>query len=452
MRFLVTLIATAFLASCGALYHSPNVSGGLSDVGNVRVLPVTPENVLLANRSVYQPASLPAVFDQSAGTGRGLRGSAIAPTPAGRSQTRPQALAVRLPPKLPNTQYTIGVGDVILLATPTRNSAEALGGLLAAQNSRQGYTVQDDGTISIPSVGRVQIAELSIAEAERILFDRLIQAQIEPTFSLEISDFNSKSVSFGGAIATPGVVPITLQPLYLDAALASVGGVTAADTDFAVVRLYRDGTLYQVPVNKLYDGTYERIRLKEGDSVFVDAEYELDQASDFFRQQLEVADFKQSARAAAIQELATEVSLRRAELVEQRSNFQTKISLDAVERDYVYLTGEVNSQGRYALPFGRKASLMDALYEGGEGLSLVSSDAREIYVLRGSSDPMEFDSVTAWNLNIKNAAGLTLASRFEMRPNDIIFASPMPVTKWKRIIDQITPTIINVAATTASGG
>jgi polysaccharide export outer membrane protein len=451
MRFLITFIATTFIASCGSLYHNPNVTGGLSDVGNVRVLQVTPENVLLANRSAYQPGSLPAVFDQSAGTGRGLRGSAIAPTPAGRSQTRPQALAVRLPPKIPNTQYTIGVGDVILLATP-QNSAEALEGLLAAQNSRQGYTIQDDGTISIPNVGRVQIAGLSIAAAEQVLFDRLIQAQIEPTFSLEISDFNSKSVSFGGAIATPGVVPITLQPLYLDAALASAGGVTAADPDFAVARLYRNGTLYQVPVSKLYDGTYERIRLQDGDSVFVDAEYELDQASDFFRQQLEVADFKRSSRAAAIQELEIEVSLRRAELAEQRNNFQTKIDLDAIDRDYVYLTGEVNTQGRYTLPFGRNASLMDALYEGGEGLSLVSSDAREIYVLRGSSDPMEFDSVTAWNLNIKNAAGLTLASRFEMRPNDIIFASPMPVTKWKRIIDQITPTIINVAATSAGAG
>jgi polysaccharide export outer membrane protein len=63
-------------------------------------------------------------------------------------------------------------------------------------------------------------------------------------------------------------------------------------------------------------------------------------------------------------------------------------------------------------------------------------------VLRGSDDPMEFDSLTAWQLNTKNAAALTLATRFELRPNDIIFVAEQPVTKWNRVINQITPSLI----------
>jgi polysaccharide export outer membrane protein len=45
-------------------------------------------------------------------------------------------------------------------------------------------------------------------------------------------------------------------------------------------------------------------------------------------------------------------------------------------------------------------------------------------------------------LNTKNAAALTLATRFELRPNDIIFIAEQPITKWNRVINQITPSLI----------
>ena len=47
------------------------------------------------------------------------------------------------------------LGDVVFLATKTPGSTvEQLTGLLAAENSRQGYTVQDDGSIAIPAALR----------------------------------------------------------------------------------------------------------------------------------------------------------------------------------------------------------------------------------------------------------------------------------------------------------
>jgi polysaccharide export outer membrane protein len=36
----------------------------------------------------------------------------------------------------------------------------------------------------------------------------------------------------------------------------------------------------------------------------------------------------------------------------------------------------------------------------------------------------------------------TLATRFEMRPNDVIFVAEQPVTRWGRVIQQITPSLI----------
>ncbi|ATG49850.1 sugar transporter [Celeribacter ethanolicus] len=404
---------------------------------------VTPQSVLVANRSAYTPHDLPAAFKATAGTGGGLRGTGTVPEPAYTAQNRPNALETRLPPSVTPQPYKIGIGDVVLLATPAGTSVAELSGLLAAQNSRQGYTVQDDGSIAIPDVGRVAIAGLTLEEAEATLFQSLVAAQIEPTFSLEISQFNSKKVSIGGAVSTPGVIPVTLTPLYLDEALAQVGGTTAANLDYTSVRIYRDGTIYQVPLESLYTNSrIQKIPLLADDSVFVDDAYQLDQASAYFAQQIQLAEYRQNARTAALSQLQTEVALRRDQLEEARSNYQAQVALDATDRDYVYLTGEVKQQGRFILPLGRQASLADALYEGGKGLAIQTADPRHIYVLRASDDPMEFDALTAWQLNVKNAAELALAARFELRPNDIVFVAEQPVTKWNRTISQITPSLI----------
>lgn len=447
----LAVVGILLLGGCGIAYQSPSVNPLLSGSDSkVRVLSITPESVIAANRSAYAPKQLPGAFFVTAGGGSTQRGAGAVPDPVVSYQTRPNALQTRVPPAVPETPYAIGVGDVLLLATPRGGSTvEQLTGLLAASNSRQGYTVQDDGAVAIPNVGRVQVAGRTLEEAENQLFQRLVENQIDPTFSLEVAEFNSKKVSIGGAVGQPAVAPITLTPLYLDAALSAAGGVTAEDLDYASVRIYRDGTIYQIPLRELYSNrSLARIQLVDGDAVFVDTAYELDRAQAYFEEQIRLAEFKQTARIAALNELQAEVSIRRGALSEERDNYMTRLELDSVERDYVYLTGEVDSQARYPLPFGKTASLADALYSNG-GVPTETGNVREIYVLRGSPDPREFGALTAWQLDGRNATNFLLATRFELRPNDVIFVAEQPVTKWGRVITQITPSLITSAAAAA---
>lgn len=447
MRILTIVLSLGLagaLSGCGIVYHSPQVNSLASQSSSkVRVVRMTPETVQVANRSAYQPQTLPAVFNQTAGYGPGLRSAGDAPDPVFDPRSR-EPLETRVPPALPDTPYRIGVGDVVLLATPRGSSTvEQLTGLLEAQNSRQGYTVQDDGAIAIPNVGRVQVAGQTLEEAEATLFQRLVENQIDPTFSLEISEFNSKKVSIGGAVASPKVVPIELTPLYLEEALAQAGGITVTDQDYASVRIYRDGTLYQIPLTELYSNrSLQRIKLTDGDSIFVDTAYDLDLANSYFQQQIALANFNRNARSVALNQLSSEISIRRSALAEERALFTSKLDLGAIQRDYVYLAGEVGTQSRFALPFEHQATLADALYGAG-GLPNNRANARQIYVLRGSDDPREFDSLTAWQLNVENATNLILATRFQLRPNDIIFISEQPVTRWSRVLSQITPTIVS---------
>ncbi len=451
MRQPFAILLLFVLAGCGVVYKSASIREGEVDGAKVRIIDVTPETTLAANRQAFSPRTLPAAFNTTAGTyGSGL-GAGPLPDPAYEAQQRPAVAQTRLPAAADVGPYRIGVGDVVLLATKSAdNSTAELTGLLAAENRRKGYTVQDDGSISIPDVGRVRIGDMTLEEAEAVVFQRLVAVQIDPAFSLEVAEFNARKVSIGGAVVRPGIVPISLTPLTLDGALASVGGVQTADRASALIRIYRRGALYQIPVEAfLTDAANQKIRLIDGDSVFVDTEYDLQKAEAYFEQQIRLSEFRQNSRSAAIVALTQEVALRRGELDQERTNFATRVELDAEDRDYVYLTGELVRPGRWVMPFGQTASVADALYESG-GPSVKTGNPSQIYILRGSPDPRDFAGLTAWHLDATTATGLLLTTRFELRPNDVIFVAEQPVTRWSRVIDQISPSLfagpINQAA------
>ena len=439
------------LAGCGAIYHGTKVREGVSDGADIRVIAVTPETLLAANRAPYNPRSLPAAFRTSAGSARAPSGREGLPAPIHTAETRPSALPrTDAPPPPSDTTYRIGVGDVVLLATRNSGTATAApAGLAALESRRQGYTVQDDGAVAIPDIGRIRIADMTVDEAEAVVFQRLVERNIDPSFSLELAQFNARQVQIGGAVAEPGVVPVTLTPLTLDAALARVGGVLPADRDSAVIRIWRDGKLYQIPVQAfLSSAALQKTRLADGDSIFVDAQFDLAQAEAWFTQQIRLSEVTQANRAAAMTVLNSEIGLRRQELSEQRENFTSRIELGAEKRDYVFLTGEVRLPGRMPLPWEQQLSLADALFEKG-GVQPKTGDPRQIYVLRGSSDPREFGAITAWHVDAGTATGWVLATRLELRPDDVILVAEQPVTRWSRVIDQISPNLITVPVNAA---
>lgn len=440
MRKFAAIIIFASVSACSGLYNSPGVSSGTFAVGEVDIVSMTAANVAAANRSDYAPRSLPDIFLHSAGTGGSAIGAGALPEPAFTPEQRPAVLTSNPPPAYQPGSYQIGVGDVLLIATPGgASTVEALTGLLAAQSRRQGYVVQDDGAISVPEIGRIRVGGLTLEEAEAEVFQALVGNQFDPTFSIEIAEFNSQRVAVGGAVRTPMTVPITLQNVNLSEAITASGGITVADQEYASIRIYRDGKLYQIPLKSyLADPALQKLALKGGDAVYVDSEFDLDRAQGYFAQQIQLATLRQSSRQSALTQLQTEVNLRRSELEERRENFRSQVELDAVERDYVYIAGEVGVQNRFTLPFQRKAFLADALFEQTRGVPNRTGNISEVYVLRGSSDGA---GVTAWHLDALNAANLVLATKFELRPNDVVFVAEQPVTALDRLVSQIAPSI-----------
>ena len=439
------LVMTLGVMSCSEI--STQSQFDTHDSG-VTVIELDAASVRDANASPYVARSLPAEFYQVPVVGaRPLDVLGGVPEPA--IGARPQQFLAEtvLPPSGQPSPYRIGVGDLILVSTPQRSasSVEALAGLVAAQNSRQGYTVQDDGAIAIPDVGRVVIAGMQLDEAEDALFRSLVDAGIEPSFSLEVAEFNSQRVAVGGEVANPGFVPITLQPLYLDQVIAAAGGVTAGNPSQSVVRIYRNGSMYQVPVDVLFSGGgMLRILMRDGDNVFVDSTYDLDLAMAYFEEQIRIRQFRQGLRDAALRELQAEIERQRAILSDMRSNFEARRAMGAEARDYAYVIGEVVQPARFELPYENVAVLADAIMESG-GVVAGTGNPGQIYVLRGGDGG---DVVLAYHLDASNAANFVLAVQMELRPGDVIYVAERGITSWNRVISQVLPTLsfINAAA------
>ncbi|ASP19325.1 polysaccharide biosynthesis/export protein [Antarctobacter heliothermus] len=433
------------LSSCGISYNSPKVSERNGELP-VSVVGMTARSVAYANASPYTPRALPDVFYAYAGSQGSVTGAGALPAaPYLPDETRRQ-MEYRPLPDINPQPYRIGVGDVVLLATRSSASTiEQLSGLLAAQNQRQGYTVRDDGSIAIPEIGAVQLSGLTLQEAEDRLFQALVSNQIDPSFSLEVAEFRSKKVAVGGAVKSATLVPITPNNLTLGEALIAAGGLVTRDEEFASIRIYRDGTLYQIPVETFRAQPQLSDKLLiAGDAVYVDTTYDLDRAFEFYKTKIDVISLRSSARSTALQTLSSEINIRRSALDERRALFNAREQLGAEKRDYVYLSGEVAKQNRFALPYGQQATLADVLYNEG-GFDNTTGDPTEIYVLRGSNDPAKIGEIVAYHLNAGNAANMILATKFEMRPNDVIFIEEQPITKWGRALQQTFPTLLNSA-------
>ena len=299
LRAITLSAALLALTGCGLIYTAPGVSDGVpygdaygTDF-DVAVVAMTYESSAAANLDPYVPARLPLAFQPgaSAAASAAARLPQIPALPAAtaRRTVRPGFVPDEFPPLTEPEAYRIGVADVVLLSVSGYATLEDLPGLISAQSKRQGYIVQDDGAIAIPDAGRIRLAGMTLQDAEAEIFQALVAAGIDPSFSLEIAEFNSQRVSVGGMVGAPQLLPISLKPLYLHEAVELAGGVTATDPSVTKVQMFRDGKTYQIGLESfLTNPAAHQVALRGGDSIYVGSEYREAEALRYFEEQLQL--------------------------------------------------------------------------------------------------------------------------------------------------------------------
>lgn len=109
----------------------------------------------------------------------------------------------------------------------------------------------------------------------------------------------------------------------------------------------------------------------------------------------------------------------------------------------VYVMGEVGRQA--TLPIGNHGlNLTQALGETG-GMNQALADATGVFVIRRAPEDAA-KPIHIYQLNLKDATAYALGSDFDLRPNDVVYVTAAPVTRWNRVVSQLTSFVSNVNA------
>jgi polysaccharide export outer membrane protein len=145
------------------------------------------------------------------------------PTPATPEQPAPAA------PVVPTGDYEVGPGDVLDIAVFDNDDLSRL------------PTVQTNGSISLPLLGEVQVAGLTVAEVQRKITNLLAKDYLRnPQVEVKVREFQSQFVSVVGEVNSPGRKPIRGRMRLVDALLESGGFKASASAEVLITRT--DGT------------------------------------------------------------------------------------------------------------------------------------------------------------------------------------------------------------------
>ena len=283
-------------------------------------------------------------------------------------------------------RYHIGKGDVLNImvwAHTDLNSPVQQSSPQSNQVSR-GAWVDESGYITYPLVGKIQAQGKTIDELQNILTSRLKRYLKNPQVTINVTEFRSQRISISGAVGQAGQLPITNVPMTILDAVNQAGGV-AQNADTHNVKWTHNGVDRTISLQNImqYGDMSQNHLLSNGDIVYIP------------------------------------------------NNSNSK----------VYIMGEVGRQA--TLPIDNHGlNLTQALGEAG-GMNQTQADATGVFVIRRAPEDA-VKPIHIYQLNLKDATAYALGNDFDLRPNDIVYVTAAPVTRWNRVVSQITSFVTNV--------
>jgi polysaccharide export outer membrane protein len=135
--------------------------------------------------------------------------------------------------------------------------------------------VSENGTITYPLIGAVQIGGLTIGDAERAIADKLQKGGfvVKPQVNILLVQVRGNQVSVLGQVSRPGRYPIETFNTRVSDMLATAGGALTNGADLIVLSGVRDGKLFRreidIPAIFLKDKPELDIKVAAGDVIYV---------------------------------------------------------------------------------------------------------------------------------------------------------------------------------------
>jgi len=240
-----------------------------------------------------------------------------------------------------------------------------------------GSTVNESGNIFYPYLGQVQVSGRLVGDVQRELTARLEEYIPDPQIEVKVAAFNAQKAVITGAVEAPQSLAISNIPLTLLEAVNAAGGLTG-DADSRRVSIRRAGRNNPVNLQDFLDsGSEDNNPILRGGDV---------------------------------------------------------VNVPQADEERAYILGKISQPGIVELGFDG-VSLTEALTMQG-GLDEAKADAKGIFVFRNSAE-----GTNVFQLDATTPLAFVLATRFYLRPDDVVYIVADPAARWNEIITQLVPTI-----------
>jgi polysaccharide biosynthesis/export protein len=199
----------------------------------------------------------------------------VSPIDRSPGQPLPQTLPQPVPIEI-QSDYLLGAGDHIII------------NVFGYEEYSGDRTILPDGTITVPLLGSIMVADHTTDQLAQELTRRLQPFLVEPTITVSLSILRPVSVNVAGEVLRPGRVqlqslssgvvglqPEQVQPPTLSVALQQAGGITQhADIRQVVVNRHRPGGTAQAMTINLWNAISSsnappEVILQDGDSIYI---------------------------------------------------------------------------------------------------------------------------------------------------------------------------------------
>jgi polysaccharide export outer membrane protein len=144
--------------------------------------------------------------------------------PPGAPDTPPGAAASSVPATPP--EYRVGPGDVLDVV------------VFGNEDLSRGTTIQTNGTISLPLLGDVNVAGLTLPEVKTKLTSLLARDYlVNPQVDVKVKEYQSQFVTLIGEVNSPGRKPLRGRTRLIDALVEAGGFTPRASGELVVSRV-----------------------------------------------------------------------------------------------------------------------------------------------------------------------------------------------------------------------
>jgi polysaccharide biosynthesis/export protein VpsN len=135
------------------------------------------------------------------------------------------------------------------------------------------YQVASDGTVDLPYIHTVKVADLEAQGVARLVREKLIAEKVlsDPSVVVQVKEYASRHVTMLGQVAKPGNYPL-LPGMSLIQAISQAGGLTAvaASSHVNLTRKTAKGVqTVELDVGAIQEGRSPDVPLQAGDQIYV---------------------------------------------------------------------------------------------------------------------------------------------------------------------------------------